>query len=434
MAQLHGVRTLFFSLQSRPGAWRPVLVLLTCMVVVLEAAKAGSGPMSRDEAFRRVRLMTEIGRQMFRDPSLSASGTMSCAFCHSPARAFGPPDARPVQLGGADGSRPGLRAVPSLRYLQVVPPFTEHYFESDDEGDESIDNGPTGGLTWDGRVDRGSEQARIPLLSPFEMANRGPDRIAAKLRRAPYAAAMRQAFGDDVLNHPATAFRAALKSLEVYQQDNAAFYPYSSKYDAYLAGKTALTPREARGLALFNDPAKGNCAHCHVSARGADGTPPQFTDYGFVALGVPRNPAIPANANPDYYDLGLCGPQRTDLKDRPEYCGLFITPSLRNVTTRRVFFHNGRYHDLRALLRFYNQRDTNPEQFYPSNADGSVRKFDDLPARYAANVNTEPPFDRKPGDKPALTDQEIEDIIAFLGTLTDGYRPPAVSDRPSPHD
>ena len=73
----------------------------------------------------------------------------------------------PVQLGGKDMQQPGMRAVPSLKYLQAVPQFTEHYFESDDEGDDSIDNGPTGGLTWDGRVDRGRDQARIPLCRPL---------------------------------------------------------------------------------------------------------------------------------------------------------------------------------------------------------------------------------------------------------------------------
>ena len=66
-------------------------------------------------------------------------------------RAFGPPNALAVQLGGTGMRWPGLRAVPRSEYLQVVPQFTEHYFESEDEGDDSIDNGPTGGLTWDGR-------------------------------------------------------------------------------------------------------------------------------------------------------------------------------------------------------------------------------------------------------------------------------------------
>ena len=64
-------------------------------------------------------------------------------------------------MGGPYLDQPGFRAVPSLRYLQAVPQFTEHFFDSDDEADESVDNGPTGGLTWDGRVDRGREQARI---------------------------------------------------------------------------------------------------------------------------------------------------------------------------------------------------------------------------------------------------------------------------------
>ncbi len=92
-----------------------------------------------------------------------------------------------------------------------------------------------------------------------------------------------------MLADPNKAFEAALEVFEVYQQSHAEFYPYSSKYDAYLAGKAELTAQERRGLSLFEDPAKGNCARCHVSAPGKDGTPPQFTDYGLVAIGVPRN-------------------------------------------------------------------------------------------------------------------------------------------------
>ncbi|HUB96845.1 MAG TPA: methylamine utilization protein MauG, partial [Stellaceae bacterium] len=66
--------------------------------------------------------------------------------------------------------------------------------------------------------------------------------------------------------------------------------------------------------------------------------------------------------------------------------------------------------------------DTDPGKWYPKRPDGTVRKFDDLPARYRDNVDVEPPLDRQEGDKPALDDGEIADIIAFLGTLTDGYR------------
>ncbi len=68
---------------------------------------------------------------------------------------------------------------------------------------------------------------------------------------------------------------------------------------------------------------------------------------------MPRNPAIPANADPAYHDLGLCGPYRTDFKDRAEYCGLFRTPTLRNVALKKSFFHNGVFHDLRDAVAFY---------------------------------------------------------------------------------
>jgi cytochrome c peroxidase len=162
-------------------------------------------------------------------------------------------------------------------------------------------------------------------------------------------------------------------------------------------------------------------ARTAISARGRDGTPPQFTDYGLAALGVPRNTEIPANADPSFYDLGLCGPLRWDFRDRPEYCGMFKSPSLRNVALRRTFFHNGVFHTLKQVLEFYAQRDTNPGKWYRSGSDGTVRKFDDLPSEYHINVNIEPPFDRHIGDKPRLSGQEIDDVIDFLKTLTDGY-------------
>ena len=390
------------------------------MVTPTRAAERTAGGMARAEVYRQVAALTAIGRRMFADPALSPA-KLACASCHSPEHAFGPPNALPVQLGGDKLRQPGLRAVPSLRYLQAAPPFTEHFFDSDDEGDESVDNGPTGGLTWDGRVDGGSAQARIPLLSPFEMGNPDPAAVVARVERAGYGAELRRALG---MAAPATTeemFRATLKAFEVFEQDSAAFYPYSSRYDAYLGGRAELTAQELRGLELFEAPDKGNCASCHLSGRAGDGTPPQFTDYGLIALGVPRNPAIPANADPGYHDLGLCGPLRRDFHDRPDYCGLFRTPSLRNVATRQTFFHNGVVHSLRRAVAFYVERDTTPERWYSRNLDGSVHKFDDLPPAYQANVNTDPPFGRR-GGAPALSQHEIDDVVAFLGTLTDGYQ------------
>lgn len=389
------------------------------------AAQAGAPavverrPQTRAQVYEAVKQMTALGRQLFFDPSLSGSGKLACASCHSPQHAFGPPNALPAQFGGDDLRQQGFRAVPTLKYLQKVPAFSEHYHESDDEGDESVDAGPTGGLTWDGRVDSGAEQARVPLTSPFEM-NGTPAKVARAVRAAPYADAFRRAFGSRVLDDDRATFGAVLQALGTFEQTPGVFYPYTSKYDAYLAGRAQLTSAELHGLQVFNDEKKGNCASCHVSRRGLDGTPPQFSDFGLIALGVPRNRELAVNRNPAFHDLGACGPERRDLKGRDEFCGLFRTPTLRNVALKKTFFHNGIYHSLEDVMRFYAQRDTHPEKFYPVK-NGVVQKFDDLPKRYWKNLNDEPPFDRKRGDPPAMTDAEIKDVIAFLGTLTDGY-------------
>jgi len=346
---------------------------------------------------------------------------MSCATCHDPKRSFGPPNDLPVQRGGADGRRDGVRAVPALTYTQNVPPFTEHYF--DDEGDDSVDQGPAGGRSWDGRSPSAHDQARLPLFSPFEMANAGADIVIAKVQRAAYAAQFRAALGERVFDTAALAFKGVLWALEAYQQSPGEFYPYSSKYDAWLRHEARLSGEEMRGLAAFNDPAKGNCARCHPSAMRS-GAFPQFTDFGYAGIGVPRNLRIPANADRHYYDLGLCGPLRTDLADKSQYCGLFRTPSLRNVARRRVFFHNGVFHRLEDAVRFYAERDSKPQKWYSRASRGGTLKFDDLPARYIPNMDFQAPFGGNVAGTAAFSDADIRDIVAFLRTLTDGYRAP----------
>ncbi len=406
-----------------PGARRasPVLatlLLAACSATGLPPAHVGAAyaPLPGGQRLDAAAL-GELGRALFFEPALSASGQMSCASCHDPAHAYGPPDGRPLPLAGADGRVAGARAVPSLRYLQALPPFSEHAFDND--GDDSVDAGPTGGYLWDGRVSSLHEQARLPLLSPSEMANPTPAAVVAAVRRGPLAPRLAQVFGATVLDDERRAFDAVLLALEAFQQSPRDFYPYSSRYDEFLRGRAVLSPRELRGLALFDDPAKGHCAACHRSAPSADGALPLFTDFGHVALGVPRNAALASNADPASFDLGLCGPLRTDLRDRPDLCGRFRTPGLRNVALRQAFFHNGRYATLEEVLRFYARRDTDPQEFYPRQPDGTVQRYDDLPAAMHGNVDTEAPFGRRPGDRPALDEAEIGDIVAFLKTLTD---------------
>lgn len=368
-----------------------------------------------------VATLTHLGRTLFMDPSLSASRSTSCSSCHDPARGFGPPNDAPVQTAGPTRAAAGVRAVPSLTYTQTVPAFTEHFFE--DDGDDSEDQGPAGGRTWDGRAATAHDQARLPLLSPLEMANGSEREVVERVAAAPYANEFRQAFGERFFEDPEIAINGILLALEVFEQSPAEFYPFSSKYDAYLRGGAALSAAEERGRRLFTDPSRGNCDHCHPS-RVRFGALPQFTDYGYVALGLPRNPAIPANANPGYFDLGLCGPLRTDLAAHAAYCGLFRTPSLRNVALRRAFYHNGLVRSLKDAVRFYAERDAHPERWYPRGTDGSIAKFDDLPAPYRRNVEVDVPFGQAAGSPGSLSEADVDDLVAFLGTLTDGYAPP----------
>jgi cytochrome c peroxidase len=170
---------------------------------------------------------------------------------------------------------------------------------------------------------------------------------------------------------------------------------------------------------LFEHEAMVNGASCNLSEPANDGEPPQFTDYGLVAIGVPRNRALQANADLAYFDLGLCGPLRADFRAVAAYCGRFRTPTLRNAAVRQTFFHNGVVHSLRDAVAFYAERDTRPERWYGRGPDGRVEPFDDLPARYRGNIDRSAPFGGRPGGRARLTPAEIDDIVAFIGTLTD---------------
>ena len=161
------------------------------------------------------------------------------------------------------------------------------------------------------------------------------------------------------------------------------------------AARRRSRPPRIAGKPLFDDPAKGNCARCHPDI----GPCPAFTDFGFVALGVPA---------------------RRGARDSISACvdrGAPTSPIARSTaassarrrcaTSRRGkrFFHNGSVTSLTEVVRFYATRDATPAKW-----------VSDLPAKYRGNLDVEPPF----GSKTAvLNDAEIADLVAFLGTLTD---------------
>lgn len=289
------------------------------------------------------------------------------------------------------------------------------------------------------------------------MANADSAAVIDKLRGRPYLTDFTALYGSDVLNDATLALQRMGQAIAAYETENSEFHPFTSKFDYWQKGQATLTAQELRGLNLFNDPTKGNCAACHPSTSADGKTPPLFTDFSFDNLGVPRNALIPQNSTATapvytpvnssdgvqaYYDLGICGPLRDNgTLNLSGVCGQFKVPSLRNVALTAPYFHNGAFPTLQKAIGFYVRRDTNPDQFYPLSADGSVLKFNDLSglyggnfivnisepgsdAGYLGNVNTgEIPYNRSLGADPALNSQEINDLITFLCTLTDGYDP-----------
>ncbi|MET3497575.1 cytochrome-c peroxidase [Variovorax boronicumulans] len=417
-------------------------------------------------------LAAQVGQQAFFDKNLSGGRNMSCASCHDPQYAYGPPNSISVQLG-SDVTKTGARAVPSLRYKESTPAF------SDDapNPDGVTSNSPGGGFMWDGRAATLATQAGMPLLNPLEMNNPSKEAVVKAVRASTYAGLFRQAFGADVFDHTDVAFDALGRAIQALETEDLSFHPYSSKYDLHVFNKIGgtLTPAEQRGEVVFHSTGVANCSGCHYTGANFNGNTGLMTDFTYQALGAPRNDRsipnnpdpIPANDDPKYFDMGLCGPFRTDhMPATPgtanPYCGMFKVPVLRNVATRGAFFHNGVLHSLDQVVNFYNTRDTNPEYWYPVDKDGTgapqanpswalqpthvpgaaVAKYNDLPASQQGSIDEEVPMGtgeggdktlasgtrpRQPGSVPVMTAQQIADLVCFLGVLSDGYQPPAAA-------
>ena len=382
-------------------------------------------------------VQAQVGQQLFFDTNLSASKQMSCATCHDPANHYAQPTAntRSVQLGGPNLTTPGFRAVPTLTYKQYTPPYNDNAPNPD--GVSS--NSPGGGFTWDGRADTQAQQAAIPLLSSFEMANTSQAAVVAVVQNASYAALFQQAYGADVFSNTQTAFTDIGLALQAYQQQDPSFNAFTSKYDYATSlqlnnGQPVnLTAAENRGYLVFNY--AGNCFACHYNGPIVGGGGALFTDFTYENTGAPRNPNIPANATkiglPAYYDMGLCTAVNPDpvnpylvphvMPASASLCGSFKTPTLRNTATRNVFFHNGVFTSLAQVIDFYNTRDTNPAKWYPT-VKGVLQQFNDLPTALKGNVDmVDIPFGLSPGATPYMTAQNEADLLCFIETLTDGY-------------
>jgi cytochrome c peroxidase len=418
---------------------RTPLLLLAAVTVGAIAPGRGresiaSGPPGGAPGAVRSADPAALGRAIFFDVTLSTNGNQSCASCHAAEAGWAGP-VSDVNAAGAvyQGSVPGRfgnRKPPSAAYAAPSPVF---HLAPDSDGALFV-----GGNFADGRAtgerlgSPTAEQALGPFVNPVELALASPAEVVRRVCAGPTGARFRDVWGAAICApaNAAAAYDAVGLSIAAFVGSREAD-AYSSKSDMVRAGAATYTREERLGFELFRDKAK--CAECHTLDEGPDGAS-LFTDFTFDNLGIPRNPAnpwyrMPAGVNPDgarWTDPGLGG----FLATRPEYralapanAGKHKVPTLRNVDRRpypgfvKAYGHNGYFKTLEGIVHFYNTRDVKP--VCPgAYTEAQALAADCWPApEVAANVNT-----AELGDL-GLTPAEERAIVAFLRTLSDGYRP-----------
>jgi cytochrome c peroxidase len=389
----------------------------------------------------------QVGKKIFFDTSLSALRNQSCATCHDPEAGWSGPDSNLNSHGGVyNGSfsdRFGNRRPPSAAYVAQSPVLKW------DKKEKAF----IGGAFWDGRAtgkrlkSTAAEQAQGPFLNPLEHGFTDAACVVSRVCSAPYAVDLERLYpGVCTITWPSDhdkrcsedGYKAALPAAERKKVDAAydtiahviaAFElspelnPFSSRFDAWLAGKVKLTKQERLGLKVFSG--KGKCSQCHPS----NGKKPLFTDFTYDNLGVPRNNENPfytqqAVYNPDgasWIDPGLggflSGEKGWQQKTRTEF-GKHKVPTLRNVDRRpskdfvKAFGHNGYFKSLKEIVHFYNTRDSLPI-CKPGDKGEKVTCWP-LPET-AMNLNMD-----EMGNL-GLTDAEEDALVVFMQMLTDGY-------------
>lgn len=417
-----------------------------------------------------------LGKLLLFDKHLSVKENEACSFCHTPETGFTGPIAMlnqsTVSYPGSVRTRFSQRKPQSYMYATFSPVL--HY--------NALQGDFVGGNFWDMRAsgyrlqNPSAEQAQGPPTNPVEMGLPDSACMAYRLSKAPYRKLFEKIWGADSFaiewpkdvekicatpgpppdndqypvhlsvadrqraDHVYDAFGLSAAAYEASPEVT----PFTSKFDYVQAGKAQFTLEEVRGYGLFRG--KGRCNECHRD--GGPGEEPLFTDFTASNLGVPQNPgdAFLAEDKPEpggyranpagaaYVDQGvgyflrklksLSGQLNPDsgwIAMAPKFDGKFQVPTLRNVDMRpnpsfvKAYMHNGYFKSLKEVVHFYNTRDVLPK-CTPQDPGEKVTCW---PApEYPATVNR-----RQLGDL-KLTEQEENDLVAFLKTLTDNYQVP----------
>lgn len=313
-----------------------------------------------------------LGKALYFDTRLSADNTVSCATCHDPRRAF--TDGKPVSEGV--GGKKGARNAPTI--LNAM--FNEEQF-------------------WDGRAKTLEDQAKQPLVNPVEMAMPSHEAVVAKLKQIPeYVKRFREVFGGTdpiTIDHIVQAI-AAFERTQLSGD---------APFDRFIAGdEKAISAAAKRGWELFKG--KARCITCHEFNPSS----PFFTDFKYHNIGVgmkatknfetlarrvqqlaERGELTAAELDKLSLAEGFSELGRFLVTRQPKDVGAFKTPPLRDVALTGPYMHDGSMKTLREVIEFYNKGgEPNP------NLDGGIIALH-------------------------LTEQEMNDLEAFLRTLTSTY-------------
>jgi cytochrome c peroxidase len=445
-----------------------------------------------------------LGKLLNFDETISPYRDRACATCHMPYAGFSGPipsvNLTMIAYPGSMAYRAGKRTAQRYTYSPSFPVLAYN----------ATQNNFFGGNFWDGRAtgyllqSPDAQQAQHPPVDALEMALPDTACVAYRLSQVQYRTLFEALWGADslLINFPSdteqicnTPGGAAVfgtntqpvrlspadrtkanvvydrwgQSLDAYERSNQVS-PFTSKFDAYLAGAYQLNEFELAGYNLFKG--KANCNSCHLDGRGTTLTPgqtdtstpvtnsnPLFTCFGANNEGLPLNPrdAFYYETTPDlfgfipnpfgfaYRDLGMGtffrsgfgsapNPDSDWIPFAPKRDGRFQVSTARNVamtptqcpTTeapgpyfQKEFFHNGYIKSLKQLVHFYNTRDL---YFYNVTSGhcppGTTEKVDCWPRPEVTNN-----LDRTTGHL-GLSDQEENLIVTFMQTLTDGYTVP----------
>ena len=292
-----------------------------------------------------------LGKKLFFDKSLSNQRTLACASCHLPTRDFSDPRNLSIGFRGALG----VRNAPTLLNVAYLP-----------------------SEFWDGRAKSLEEQMLGPVGNPIEMDSAPKDVVANLQSTSEYAALFQKTFGT-----PDITIERVENAIASYERT---LLSGDSAFDRYQYGgdKAALTAQQLRGLAVFRDPNRGNCAACHtIGDHNA-----LFTDGQFHNIGEG------VDDQGKFDDAG-----RFDATRAAVDTGAFKTPTLRDIAETGPYMH-----------------------------DGKVKTLEDVVEFYAGQGNSNPYLDPEM-KKIHLVGQDKTDLIAFLKSLTGNT---ALDEKPAP--